>query len=341
MLLQLATWLSALAAAACWGASFLPPEAGRAWAALSIVSPVALIVNLFWVVVWLLGRQWRTALIPLAALLLNVRYITASVQLFAPHDTPPATLRIATLNTFYFNYNGADFHTETTREVMHLAVDNEVDILCLQEFGSCGRFKRDSIRRTLRVRMPHVVEKNSKFFASRFPIIRHRYSTFEESEKGYLWADLKVGDDTLRVISVHLQTTGVSALRSTFRNEYHREAPVEKLLVSVERNSRIRATQIDELRAIIDTTHYPLLLVGDFNDTPSSYAYRKINRVMEDGFREAGCGFGSTFRPLGGVLRIDYIFSRGGLRCTSYRTLREAVSDHKMVMADFALLSQL
>ncbi len=42
----------------------------------------------------------------------------------------------------------------------------------------------------------------------------------------------------MRVVSVHLQTTGVAALRARYRKEHDREAPVEALLGEVERNSR-------------------------------------------------------------------------------------------------------
>ncbi|MFR7603167.1 MAG: endonuclease/exonuclease/phosphatase family protein [Alistipes shahii] len=36
------------------------------------------------------------------------------------------------------------------------------------------------------------------------------------------------------------------------------------------------AQQVREIRAVIDSTHYPVILAGDFNDTPSSYTYRRL-----------------------------------------------------------------
>ncbi len=340
-ILQLATWLTALAAAVSWGASFLPPEAGHGWAVLSFALPASLIANTFWVAAWALARRWRMTLPPLAALLLNGGYIAATFQFSLPDEGVGSEFRIATLNAYYFNHHGADRRGQTAGRVMNLAVDNNVDILCLQEYSAPRTFPEQSIRTALRERMPHFAKSPTEAIASRYPIIRHGHKRFEGSENGYMWADLQVGDDTLRVLSVHLQTTGVSALRKRFRRERHREAPVDELLVSVERNSRIRARQVGELCSIIDTTRHALILLGDFNDTPSSYTYRKITRAMSDDFRNSGSGFGGSFRPFGGVLRIDYIFSRPPLRCTYYNTLQEAVSDHRMVVAGYVFDSQL
>lgn len=76
----------------------------------------------------------------------------------------------------------------------------------------------------------------------------------------------------------------------------------------LEHNSSIRAGQVGEIRAEMDASPYPVILAGDFNDTPSSYTYRTMKGDMTDGFRDSGSGYGGTFRYLGGVLRIDYIF---------------------------------
>lgn len=68
------------------------------------------------------------------------------------------------------------------------------------------------------------------------------------------------------------------------------------MIGELERNSRIRAQQVREIRAVIDSTHYPVIVAGDFNDTPSSYTYRRLKGDMTDGFWAVGNGFGGTFR---------------------------------------------
>jgi len=79
---------------------------------------------------------------------------------------------------------------------------------------------------------------------------------------------------------------------------------------------------------------YPVILAGDFNDTPSSYTYREMKGALTDGFRRCGNGYGGTFRYLGGLLRIDYIFYDDTFECVRYYMPSETVSDHKVVIAE-------
>jgi endonuclease/exonuclease/phosphatase family metal-dependent hydrolase len=53
--------------------------------------------------------------------------------------------------------------------------------------------------------------------------------------------------------------------------------------------------------------HY-IILCGDLNDSPASFAYNKMARNLKDSFRESGRGMGETY--LGETFpkfRIDYI----------------------------------
>lgn len=106
------------------------------------------------------------------------------------------------------------------------------------------------------------------------------------------------------------------------------------MLGAVDRNSRIRAAQVREIRAETDASPYPVILAGDFNDTPSSYTYREMKGALTDGFRRCGNGYGGTFRYLGGLLRIDYVFYDDTFECVRYYMPSEVVSDHKVVIAE-------
>ena len=49
------------------------------------------------------------------------------------------------------------------------------------------------------------------------------------------------------------------------------------------------------------------MVVGDFNDTPVSYAYRKIRKGLNDSFVNSGYGAGFTYKGNYPPNRIDYI----------------------------------
>lgn len=329
------TALLLAAAVVSWRSSFISPEAGNFWASIALLMPVILLLNLAALVWWLFRRKWGIALMPVAALALNLGYISAMVQLPDFGDKGSHDIRVATLNAFGFRRLGPT--SVTAYGIATVMKREEVDVLCLQEFIEDRQFPADSIARLFASRMPYCVSQSGQAILSRFPILDHRYVKFPDSGNDYLEADLKVGSDTVRIFSVHLQTSGISSLRHRFRKDYNSDVPVEKVIGELERNSRIRAQQVREIRAVIDSTHYPVILAGDFNDTPSSYTYRQVKGDMTDGFRAVGNGFGGTFRYLGGVLRIDYVFYDGNFTGVGYYMPADDLGDHKAVIADLKL----
>lgn len=320
------------AAVLSWRASYVSPEAGDFWVTLALMLPFVLLLNAGALVWWLIRGRWLLSLLPLAALLCNMGYVSAMIQLPDFWREGPGDIRVASLNTLGLRrYETKGLSTYAIARAMNR---ERVDILCMQEIAADSRFPADSIAALFAERMPYFVCEGSQAIASRYPILDHGYIRFPDSNNDCLWADLSVGADSVRIVSAHLQTSGITQLRNRFRKDYNRDAPVEKVLGEVERNSRIRASQVNEIRSLIDSTHMPLIVAGDFNDTPSSYTYRRMRKGLIDGFRAAGSGYGGTFRYVGGLLRIDYILCNGDFRFVRYLTLSDDVSDHKAVVAE-------
>ena len=272
-------------------------------------------------------------LLPLAALLSNGEYVAAMVQLHPAADARTRSdLRVASLNALNFNLGESRYRT--AHAVAGIMSRERVDVLCLQEFMDSREFPADSIGKVFAPRMPYFLHEGGAALASRYPVLDHKYVRFADTSNDYLRADLLVGGDTVRLFAVHLQTSGIAQLRHRFRKDYARDAPVEQILGELEHNSSIRAGQVGEIRAEMDASPYPVILAGDFNDTPSSYTYRTMKGDMTDGFRDSGSGYGGTFRYLGGVLRIDYIFYDDAFEGIRYYMPQEDVSDHKAVVAE-------
>lgn len=314
-------------------ASFVEPCEGKFWVTMAMLMPVFLAANLALFVWWLVRRRWVVSLMPAAALVLNMGYIASMLQLpdyrgrNTEHD-----LRVATLNTNGFRRMGDT--AVSAAAIARMADDEKIDVLCMQEFVETRAFPADSIGKLFAPRMPFFVREEGQAVVSRYPILRHDYVRFPQTNNDYMWADLLVGEDTVRLFSVHLQTSGITALRNRFRKDYNRDIPVDVMFGELDRNSRIRTGQVKHIRAVIDSTHYPVILAGDFNDMPSSYTYRRMKGDLTDGFRAVGNGYGGTFRYIGGLLRIDYIFYGDAFAGVRYYTPEADVSDHKAVVAD-------
>ena len=77
------------------------------------------------------------------------------------------------------------------------------------------------------------------------------------------------------------------------------------------------------------------LAVGDFNDSPLSYTYFRLQRGRKDSFVKAGKGFGATYRALWPLLRIDYILYPKNLEAISFEVLSAPYSDHNPIVATY------
>ncbi len=326
------TAIVSMTAIVCRTASYVSPETGKLWVSLALVLPVVLLLTCAALVWWLVRNRPGMIWMPAIAIFCNLGYISAKVQLPDFRDGSPADLRVATLNAFSFSY--LDSVSMTVDAVDAIAERERIELFCIQECLSPVSDSFDRLQKALARRMPYFTDESGQAIFSRYPILKHGYARFDNSWNNYLWADLAVGCDTVRILSVHLQTTGVESLRIGYRKEKKGPVPVDRLFGTVERNSRIRARQVEDILYMVDTTKLPLIVAGDFNDTPSSYTYRRMHDRLTDGFRVAGSGFERTFRPLGNVLRIDYIFCNDDFRFVGYRTLDDAVSDHRIVTAE-------
>lgn len=317
-------------------ASFVEPGGSGFWVTMAMLLPVFLVANLALFVVWLVRGRWAVALMPAAALVLNMSYIASMIQFPDYRENGDRyDLRVGTLNTNGFRRMNEKIATPGA--VARMAGDERIDVLCLQEFAEWPAYPADSVGALFAPRMPYFVREQGQAVVSRFPILDHGYVRFPDSANDYLWADLRLDADTVRLISVHLQTSGFAAMRRRFRKDYDRDPPVDMVFGLLDRNSRIRARQVREIRALADTTRYPVILAGDFNDMPSSYTYNTMKGNLTDGFRASGNGYGGTFRYMGGLLRIDYIFYDDAFRAVRYYTSDADVSDHRAVVADLVL----
>ncbi len=322
-----------------------------------LAAPVLYVANtvlaLYWTIRW---RKW--AFLPLAALALGV----GSMSLFFrpspgrehPADVPGRKITVATYNVMGFLIDTPDGRRKSCLEESAGFIRSlEADILCLQEFQVWDSDRKSNADKLLDY--PHNTAnyslKNKNGYGwglaiySKYPIIRSGAVEFDNSTNSMLWADVRVGRDTLRVFNNHLQTTSVTtsdreyiSTQEIIRDNEGREKRVRGILGKLRRNNRIRAAQVDTLAPLIEASPHRSVVCGDFNDTPMSYTYFQMRGDLRDAFVEKGRGMNSnTFRGLFNMFRIDYIFHSRSLRTASYDTPSSDYSDHKAVRATISL----
>lgn len=337
----LVTLAAAFLAIAGFAAGYIPPEE-KEWISFPglVLLPV-LAVNLVMFGIWLVARSgWLW--VPLAALLLNTGFILSmfQIRIMPRPDVPEARqIKIITYNVDNFYAGG-----RSTLDAIARWVESEnPDILCLQECPPSYYMPIDSVESRFRF-FPYAcstraADNNSALVIfSRYPILGYEPILYPGTTNRTLVATLLVGNDTIRVINNHLQTTSVNAVKPRlYQAKAERDAlegteAAFQMAFQMKRNFVLRAEQADFVRQLIRSSSVPVIVCGDFNDTPASYAYHRIKGLLTDGFRQAGSGFGYTFRELRRLFRIDYIFYSSDFRGISYDSPSLPYSDHNPVV---------
>ena len=208
------------------------------------------------------------------------------------------------------------------------------DILCLQEYNKIGDTSFKSYRYKYIFKM---AGQTGQAIYSRFRIINKGDIQFPGSANNAIFADIKKGNDTIRVYSMHLQSIKISP-------DIHESIDEEKSKVIFNRISA--AFEKQQLQAELVEKHksecpYPMIICGDLNNSAFSYVYRSVKGNMKDAFEEAGSGFGKSYNFKYYPARIDYVFTDKLIDVKQYTTFAGFVnSDHFPIMTRLCFEAQ-
>jgi len=176
---------------------------------------------------------------------------------------------------------------------------------------------------------------------SRYPIINKQTLSIapHDYNSNFQYIDIVKDADTFRVFNCHLQS-----LKFTQGNLAYIDNPSLDTKQDIQRSKSLlnkfktgylkRQLQADRIKAEIDKSPYPVIVCGDFNDVPNSYAYEKIGDDLQNAFVQKGAGFGRTFSSIAPTLRIDNIFVSKTFSVNQFVTIDKKLSDHFPVIAD-------
>jgi endonuclease/exonuclease/phosphatase family metal-dependent hydrolase len=92
-----------------------------------------------------------------------------------------------------------------------------------------------------------------------------------------------------------------------------------------------RAEQARKVAEHVQTSPYPVIVCGDFNDTPMSYSYNQFDKFLKDSYRQCAFGIGSTYVGKVPAGRIDYIFHSEELHSADFKIQEKSFSDHRAI----------
>jgi endonuclease/exonuclease/phosphatase (EEP) superfamily protein YafD len=287
-------------------------------------------------------RQVRLNVL-LFAILLLILAINYNNQLL-PKLLWPFT-RSQTLTIMSYNIL-VDQDPEKRDEVIALIKRNNPDLLFLQETNARDR---QLFQKEFAAKYPHQLwsERNETYNGGAiFSIFPFTHTDNIDIHTPHMRTHTNVNHTQIDISSlgtVHLLNCHLFPSGHTF-------VPLllgEKSFATFVRESRItyerRNEEARQIANRIESLQGEIILAGDFNDTPGSRIYRRFDRLLQNGFEQAGWGLGTTFgawtfRPhldskwqafITDFLRIDHVFCSQGFKVVGARVLSSDASDHK------------
>ncbi len=345
-------------------------------ALLGFAFPYIIIIILAFAVLWgCFKSKWL--LLNVAVMLITYNSISVVVALhpFASSFTQEKktnAIRILHWNTMCFAENMANRveGSEIREKMLQYIKESDADVLCLQEFYDSDLpqynnnikyltynlgypnyiYTKDYVRHT-RVDTGGVVYAPIGYLGTaiftKLPMIdsgRIAYSEADNQNKESIaYLDLLKNNDTIRIYTAHLKSIN---LAKTEYNEVYKIKDAnatglqasKNVFVKIKKAYTYRSKQAELLRLQIETSPYPVILTGDFNDIPNSYTYNTIKGSnMQDAYIKYGFGIGRTFSAISPTLRIDYAFADDAFSILQSKKENKNLSDHYPIVLDVAL----
>lgn len=307
-----------------------------------------LLLNIAYLVFWLLFSKWKYAAICLIALLICYKPVTTffPIKINQP-KAPEKSIQILTYNVQGFPKERDKNSKE--RPILDYISETDADIVCLQEYlvSKTGQsiFSQQDVNRKLSMypyRSVTGLESSGKYHIlglacfSKYPIEDTHEVVFESSYNGAAVYTINIEGKRYTVANVHLESNSIMAEDKKLYSDFLQNTDSVKLetVTTNIRNRlgsayRMRAKQVNQVKDYIKTQGTQgTIICGDFNDTPISYAYNQMKKGLQDAYVSTSFGPGITYNEYLFLFRIDYIMHSDNFKAYQTKVDKIDHSDH-------------
>ena len=300
---------------------------------MGLTFPLLLVVNILFLLFWLLVKP-RLVLITVLGLIINYVPVRTYIPINFYGSLPDSTIKVV-------SYNVKNFELKAEKGAIHPAlrylIDSKADIVCVQEAGYHPPVKNEE----LRAEYPYceVMKYGMVHHAiySKFPIVGKERINYPSKGNGSTAFFVEINGKCVLIVNNHFETSGLSlddrheiqeiVKGNTNNDSLHAES--KRLIVKLADKAVIRAPQVDAVAEYVHShSDMPVILCGDFNDSPISYSRHTLAHELTDCYVEAGFGPGWTYNSNGLKVRIDHLL------CNDYFVPYKCIIDRKIAASD-------
>lgn len=322
-------------------------------AVMTLLLPWFATATLVITILWFCFRKYIPGAIGVVAILCSWGPIsTVSPLGHSMKATPGAqTFTIMTYNIIH-GWDQEHKNAKRNRTIDYI-METDPDIVCLQEVkkltttGDVTNFTPEQ-QAELKKKYPYEVgDPNLDMkLLSKYPAVFEKgysYIYDDYDNRRYTFYKININGHHLLVINVHLMSFLLSEKERKIVTGIHsiedaRESVVEfkGMRQKFHRGFKKRKKDVDILRKTIDKLKGNIIICGDFNDVPESYAYRLLRGTdLKDAYVETGFGPLVTYNQHAFWFHLDQMLYRGDLKALNIRKGKTKVSDHYPVIAEF------
>jgi len=318
-----------------------------------LLFPAILLINIIFFLFWIFAR-FKYAAFSFIAILLSFPAMKNYFAFASASEEKTKAIRVMSYNVRNFDLYNWKQGATTMKKIMVLLKEQDPDIMCLQEFFNADTGRFQTIKKLLEqngykyyefektVERDHYGAWGVATF-SHYPILNTGSLRFHNSKlNSSLFTDISIDSTVVRVYNVHLQSVYLSSgdyeyIEHVTADQDVQLKPTQQILSKLKSAFQSRAVQSVELKKQIGDSPYPVLVCGDFNDTPSSFCYETLSRNLNDAFLCASSGIGPTYSGVLSPFRIDYILTDKKFSVVAYKSICEKLSDHYPVTCSITL----
>ena len=222
----------------------------------------------------------------------------------------PGSLRVMSWNVEQFNILHIKDHPEVKQEMFDLINQYDPDIACFQEVVAGDKKKGinyfPDIQKALRFTddfYSYSVKDDfdnyhhfGRAIFSKLPIINKQTVVNYPNDYNatFQYIDVLKDNDTIRIFNVHLQSlkftkANLSYLDNAGLNSDSNITESKSIISKIKTGFIKRSVQANFIKDEIDHSPYPVIVCGDFNDVPNSYAYETIGAWASKCIRRKRC----------------------------------------------------